>query len=89
MSAHDAIERKLDAEDAEFSVRYWNAELDRLLVEMRRDADWLEEHWQFAGATLTRRNADQIQGALGRIRDAGAILGCPHITAAPRSTWVA
>lgn len=61
---------KVDAEFADHDLRHAHQELDRLLGEIRRDADFLEENGQYAGATLMRRNASLIEGELDRLRKA-------------------
>lgn len=74
MSAQDAIERKLDAEFAAFDVRFWNGELDALFADMHRDANFLEENGEYAGATLMQGKARQLSEVLAKVRQAQATL---------------
>ncbi|MBB1046481.1 hypothetical protein [Dietzia cercidiphylli] len=69
-----AIQAKVDREFAGHDLRHAHNELDRLLVEMRRDAEFLDERGNYAGASLMRHKANCITEALGRVRDAEAIL---------------
>lgn len=68
------IQAKVDREFAGHDLRHAHHELDLLLGEMRSDAAFLDGNGNHAGATLMRRNADRITEALGRVRDAEAVL---------------
>lgn len=68
------IQAKVDREFAGHDLRHAHRELDDLLGEMRRDAEFLDDNGDHAGATLMRHKADRITEALGRVRDAEAVL---------------
>lgn len=68
------IQATVDREFAGHDLRHAHRELDDLLDEMRRDAEFLDNNGDHAGATLMRRNADRITEVLGRVRDAEAVL---------------
>lgn len=69
-----AAQARVDREFAGHDLRHAHNELDMLLGEMRRDAEFLDDNGNHAGATLMRHNADRITEALGRVRDAEAAL---------------
>lgn len=68
------IRAKVDREFAGHDLRHAHHELDVLLGEMSRDAEFLDNNGDHAGATLMRRNTDRITEVLGRVRDAEAVL---------------